>query len=63
MDILEKLVKKDKQIILVVSRGKEQDLEIDIYTKGGLKISKTDEMMLKNINVFEMIDKEDYVLN
>ena len=63
MDILEKLVKKDKQIILVVSRGKEQDLEIDIYTKGGLTITNTDEMMLKNINIFEMLDKEDYVLN
>ena len=63
MDILEKLAKKDKSIIVVISRGKDLDLELDIYTKGGLKISKTDEMMLKNINVFEMLDKEDYVLN
>ncbi|MHB8281300.1 MAG: hypothetical protein ACYDDE_00680 [bacterium] len=63
MDILETLVKKDKQIILTISRGAGQDLELDIYTKGGLTISKTDKMMLKNINVLEMIDKEDYILN
>ncbi|RZV39881.1 MAG: hypothetical protein EVJ48_02870 [Candidatus Acidulodesulfobacterium acidiphilum] len=63
MDILEKLVKKDKQIILTISRGQGQDLELDIYTKGGLTITKTDEMMLKNINVFEMLDREDYILN
>ncbi len=63
MDILEKLVKKDKQIILTISRGQGQDLELDIYIKGGLTITKTDEMMLKNINVFEMLDREDYILN
>lgn len=63
MDILEKLIKKDKQIILTISRGQGQDLELDIYTKGGLTITKTDKMMLKNINVFEMLDREDYILN
>ena len=63
MDILEKLTKKDKQIILTISRGQGQDLELDIYTKGGLTLSKTDIMMLKNINAFEMLDREDYILN
>lgn len=63
MTILEKLVKKDKQIIVTISRGQSKDLELDIYTKGGLTLTTTDVMMLKNINVFELIDKEDYILN
>ena len=63
MDILEKLVKKDKQIIVCISRGQGQDLELDIYAKGELTLSKTDITMLKNINAFEMLDKEDYILN
>jgi hypothetical protein len=63
MDILETLLKKDKQIIVCISRGQGQDLELDIYAKGGLTLSKTDIMMLKNINAFEMLDKEDYILN
>ena len=63
MDILEKIIKKDQQIIVVISRGQGKDLELDIYTKGGLTITNTDKMMLKNINIFEMLDKEDYILN
>lgn len=60
MDIFERLAKKDKQIILTISRGQGQDLEVDIYCKGGLELSKTDMMMLKNVNILEMLDKEDY---
>ena len=60
MDIFERLAKKDKQIILTISRGQGQDLELDIYSKGGLELSKTDIMMLKNVNILEMLDKDDY---
>ena len=63
MNILETLIKKDNQIIVCISRGQAQDLVLDIYTKGGLTITKTDKMMLKNMNVFELLDREDYILN
>ena len=65
MDILllEKLAQKDKQIIVCISRGQAQDLVLDVYSKNGLTLTKTDEMMLKNITALDLLDRDDYVLN
>ena len=63
MEILETLIKKkDKQIILCISKGQGQDLELDVYTKGELILTKIDLMMLKNITIFEMLEKDDFKL-
>ena len=54
--------KKESQIIIVFSRGTMQDLVLDIFFKKELTLSDSDKMMLRNLNLLEIInDKEENV--
>lgn len=47
---------KEKEIILIFSRGTKEDLVIDVFTKGNFTLSNTDKAMLKNMNLLEVLD-------